>query len=242
MEVAIQIAALVVWLPLNLLVIQALLRGDYRRFPFILVYVLVEFLATAAEIPAYWAVFSHSPRGVDLQVYIYWMDEAVAQVLVFIVVMDLIYRATEKHPARRVLRIGLILGAVAFAAISLAIHYKPTRAGVWMTPWTRDLNFSAAILDLALWTLLIASREKDHRLLLLSGALGIQFTGEAIGESVRQLSALNRSHAIALLGSTLVVAADIARSYIWLRVFQRKKSTSGAYLRGVPKPRIDASH
>ena len=241
MEVAIQIAALVIWLPLNLLVIAALLRGDYRRFPFILVYVLVEFLATAAEIPAYWAVFTHSPRGVDLQVYIYWMDEAIAQVLIFIVVMDLIYRATEKHRARRILRIGLIVGAVSFAAISLAIHYKPTRAGVWMTPWTRDLNFCAAILDLALWTILIASREKDRRLLLLSGALGIYFTGEAIGYSVMQLAALHRSHAIALFGSTLVVAADIVRSYIWLRVFQWKRSpSSGAYL--VSKPRIDASH
>ena len=52
-----------------------------------------------------------------------------------------------------------------------------------MTPWTRDLNFCSAILDLALWALLIAAREKDHRLLLLSGGLGIQFTGEAIGES-----------------------------------------------------------
>lgn len=237
MEVAIQIAALAVWLPLNLLVISALLRGEYRRFPFIFVYVLVEFLATAAEIPAYWAVFAHSPRGVDLQVYIYWMDEAIAQILIFVVVMDLIYRATEKHPARRMLRIGLVLGAVSFAAVSLAIHYKPTRAGVWMTPWTRDLSVSAAILDLALWILLIASREKDRRVLLLSGALGIYFTGEAIGYSVMQLAAFfHRSHALALFGSTLVVAADIVRSYIWLRVFQGKQLPSrGAYSQAANK-------
>jgi hypothetical protein len=68
--------------------------------------------------------------------------------------------------------------------------------------------------------LLIASREKDQRLLLLSGALGIQFTGEAIGESVRHLAAVRRSHSISLLGSTLIVAADIVRSYIWWQVFR----------------------
>jgi len=37
-----------------------------------------------------------------------------------------------------------------------------------MTPWTCDLNFCSAILDLRCWMMLIAAREKDHRLLLLS--------------------------------------------------------------------------
>ena len=41
-----------------------------------------------------------------------------------------------------------------------------------MTPWTRDLNFGAAILDLGLWALLIGSRQKDRKLLLVTGALG----------------------------------------------------------------------
>jgi hypothetical protein len=226
MESAIQILALMVWLPLNLLIIAGLLRGEYRRFQFIFAYVIVELLATGAELPAYWAAVSGSPQAVDLQVFVYWLDEAIAQVLVFVVVLDLIYRATAKLATRRSLRMGLILGAVLFAAISFLVHfhYVPGRAGVWMTPWTRDLNFCAAILDLALWTLLIAAREGDHRLLLLTGALGIQFTGEAIGGSVRQLSTLHQTHAIALVGSTLVVTADIVRSYIWWRVFQKERS------------------
>jgi hypothetical protein len=224
MDVAIQIIALAAWVPLNLLIVAGLLRGEYRRFPAVFAYVIVGLLATGAELPAYWAVFSHSPQAVDLQVFVYWLDEAIAQVLIFIVVMDLIYRATAKLATRRMLRTGLILGAVLFAGISFLIHYTPARPGVWMTPWTRDLNLCAAILDLALWTLLIASREKDHRLLLLSGALGIQFTGEAIGGSVRQLAMLQRSHSIALFGSTLVVTAGIVRSYIWWRVFWKVKS------------------
>ena len=222
MEIAIQIIALVVWLPLNLFIIATLLRGDYRRFPIIFAYVIVEFLATAAELPSVFALFSHSKQAPELQIFIYWMDEAIAQVLIFAVVMQLIYRATAKLVSRRALRLGLISGSILFAGISFLIHYAPgPRIGIWMTPWTRDLNFCAAILDLALWALLIASREKDSRLLLLSGALGIQFTGEAIGEAVRHLAALDRSHALALLGSTLVVTADIARSFIWLRAFQK---------------------
>lgn len=222
MDVAIQVVALLVWLPLNLLIIAALLRGEYRRFPIIFAYVIVEFLAATAELPTALGLFQHSQQAVRLQVFVYWMDEAIAQVLTFAVVMGLIYRATQNLPTRRVLRIGLIVGAVVFASVSFGIHYRPgPRFGLWMAPWTRDLNFCAAILDLALWALLIASREKDNRLLLLSGALGIQFTGEAIGESVQQLATASHSHNIAFLGGMIGVVASIVRSYIWLRLFQK---------------------
>jgi len=61
--------------------------------------------------------------------------------------------------------------------------------------------------------------------------LGIQFTGEAIGGSVRQLSTLHHSHPISLVGSTLVVTADIVRSYIWWRVFQKARSPNPVALR-----------
>lgn len=232
MQLAIQVGALLVWLPLNLLIIAALLRGEYRRFSFIFAYTVAEFLATAAEIPAYWAVYTHGQQAQALQVFVYWMDEAIAQVLIFAIVISLIHKATAQLAAGRVLRMLVIAGAFLFTAISFLIHYTPhVHTGLWMTPWTRDLNFGAALLDLVLWALLIASREKDRRLLLLSGALGIQFTGEAIGEAVRQLAIQHRSHPVALLGSTLVVAADILRSYIWWRAFYKSAAPDPAPLR-----------
>jgi hypothetical protein len=229
MELAIQVGALLLWLPLNLLIIAALLRGEYRRFYFIFAYTVVEFLATAAEIPAYWAVYTHGHQAETLQVFVYWTDETIAQVLIFAVVISLIHKATAQLTNRRVLRMVLVVGAFLFAGVSFLVHFTPSvKPGLWMTPWTRDLNFCAALLDLVLWALLIASREKDRRLLLLSGALGIQFTGEAIGEAVRQLAIQHRSHPVALLGSTLVVTADILRSYIWWRVFYKSPAANPA--------------
>jgi hypothetical protein len=222
MDLAIQVGALLLWLPLNLLIIAALLRGDYRHFPFIFAYTVVEFLAFAAEVPVYWAVYTKGAQAASLQVFVFWMDEAIAQVLIFAVVLSLLHRASEKMGTRRVVRFAFTAGAVAFAIISFGIHYTHgALVGIWMTPWTRDLNVCAAILDLALWALLLGSREKDTRLLLLSGALGIQFTGEAIGESVRHLAVIEHSHRISLFGSTLVVTADIVRSYIWWQVFRK---------------------
>ncbi len=236
MDIAIQIVALLVWLPLNLLIVAALLRGEYRRFPFIFAYVIVGLLATAAELPAYWAALSNTLPAINLRNFVYWTDELIAQVLIYAVVLSLIYRATVRFRSRRLLLVGLISGALLFAGGTFLFHYVPgPKVGIWMTPWTQEMNVCTAVLDLALWGLLIASREKDHRLLLLSGALGVQFTGEAIGYSLLKLAGIfHQSHPIALLGSTLVVAADIVRSYIWWRVFHKAKDPRGNALR--PRP------
>ena len=79
-----------------------------------------------------------------------------------------------------------------------------------MTLWLRDLNFSAAILDLGLWAMLLASRHKETRLLLLSGALGIQFTGEAIGQSLRHLFPWELSP-----GDVVTLLANLVCLWIW---------------------------
>jgi hypothetical protein len=89
-----------------------------------------------------------------------------------------------------------------------------------MTPWTRDLNFCSAILDLALWALLIAAREKDQCLLLLSGGLGIKFTGEAVGTSIRQLALRTRSRTLSLSGGVLMLLANLIFLYIWWQAFR----------------------
>jgi hypothetical protein len=98
-----------------------------------------------------------------------------------------------------------------------------------MTPWTRDLNFGSAILDLGLWTLLVASREKDRLLLMLSGALGIQFTGEAIGGSLRNVAVAIygrtvQARPLILTGNVLMMAADLACMYIWWRAFREARA------------------
>jgi len=212
MRFAIQLCGYGVGLPLELLIIAALLRGGYRRFPFIFAYIIVEFLTTVLEIPAYVAYYTGHPFATGHgRAYYYWLDEGVLQALIFAVVISLVYHATAKLGSRRIVRASLVGGAILFAGASFLIHFQHgVVAGTWMTPWTRDLSFSSTILDLALWAMLIASREKDHRLLMLSGALGIQFTGEAIGESLRHLS-----RSTVFPGNVLIMLTNLLFLYIW---------------------------
>jgi len=216
MRFAIQLFGLVVGIPLQLLIIGTLLRGGYRRFPFIFAYIIGDFLTTVVEVPSavgydrgmQWAALAFPT--------VYWLNLVVMQVLVYAVVMSLIYQATGKLRSRRIVRVSLIVGAILFAGISYLIHWNPAlNTGSFMTLWIRDLNFCSSVLDLALWAMLIAAREKDHRLLMLSGGLGIQFTGEAIGESIVQLALHRRSHAISLTGAVIILLADLIVLYIW---------------------------
>ena len=208
-------------LPLELMVIAALLRGDYRRYPFVFLYAVVDLLTTIIEIQPAISHISANPAAKRQFALMFWVDERIMQVLVFLLVISLVYSATKHLRPRRTLLTGIICGTLLVAAISFWIHYDPTPpTGRYMTRWTRDLNFSAAILDLGLWALLIGSRQKDYKLLLITGALGIQFTGGAIGQSLR-----DAAPAIVTAASDFTVITNLARLYIWWQVFRDQPKT-----------------
>ena len=218
MQQVFQVCAYLFGLPLEVMVIAVLLRGEYRRYPFIFLYCVVDLLTTVLEIQPGIAYDSRTPEATKQWALIFWFDERIMQVLVFLLVISLVYIATKHLRPRRTLLTGIICGTVLFAAISLWVHYnlKPGRLR-YMTPWTRDLNFCAVILDFGLWALLIGSRQKDYKLLLVTGALGIQFTGGAIGQALRDMSP-----AIVTAAGDFTVITNLARLYIWWRAFRGK--------------------
>jgi len=204
--------------------VAALLRGEYRRFPFVFAYATANLVTTLVEIPAN---LSHVFHPQDLEVwkhfaYIYWTNEVILRAFILAVVISLIDRAATQVRSRRLVRAGLIAGALLFAGISFALHHRPSMKffGYWMTPWTRDLNFGSAILDLGLWMTLISSRRGDRRLLLISGALGMQFAGEAIGYAISNLSIAQQMDSVQLAGSIVTMLADLACLYVWWRTFR----------------------
>jgi hypothetical protein len=209
-----------------LLVIAALLRGGYRLFPALFIYQIVDFLMTVASLPPYFAFYFYHDRGAITRMAKWFLwDELLLQVLVLAVVITLIFRATESIRSRRMMRVASIGFAVLIAGASFLVHYRPQiPKGVWMALWTRDLNFfCSSPLDLALWALLLWSRSKDSRLLLVSGGLGIQFAGEAIGESLRGLASPRRLRALSYTGSLIVTLVDLLSVYIIWQAFRNNK-------------------
>jgi hypothetical protein len=223
-EFAIQVCGWLVGVPLEFLLVAALLRGEYRRFPFVFAYASANLVTTLVEIPA---DVDHMLHPQDPEIYkhfahIYWVNEVILWAFILAVVISLIDQAASRMRSRHLVRAGLVVGALLFAGISFALHYRTSMKffGYWMTPWTRDLNFGSAILDLGLWTMLIASRRDDSRLLIISGALGMRFAGEAIGYAISKLSIAQKIDSVNLAGSIITMLADLACLYVWWRTFQ----------------------
>ena len=223
MRLAIQILAYAVDLPLQILVVAALLRGSWRRFPMVLALSAVELVSALVQAPGTLQTLAgHHPPGLSYQT-LYWYGAIVEGLLLYSVMISLLYRATERLRSARQARVALILGACAVAGGALLVHYDPSQQPrVWLTSWFRDLYFACAVMDIVLWTSLLATRYKDRQLLLLSGGLGVEFAGSAIGESLRQMSIRPRSHALALTGSVVMLAAGAFRYYAWWRALRRQ--------------------
>jgi hypothetical protein len=218
MKPVFQVGAYLIGVPLELMVIAALLRGEYRRYPIIFLYAAVDLLTSVLEIQPSLAYSSGTPEARHRWAEMFWINEQIMQVLVLVLVISLVYSAAKHLHPRRTLLTELIGGTLLVAAISLWAHYDSNSPmGRYMTRLTRDLNFCAAILDLGLWALLIGSRKKDYQLLLVTGGLGIQFAGGAIGQALRDMSP-----AIVTAASDFTVIASLARVYIWWRAFRGK--------------------
>jgi len=223
MREAIQYLSLLLWFPLVVMVIAALLRGAYRRYPFVFLYTVASFLTAVVEATAYFS-FASGSRLAHTYAQYYWVDDGIRQSLLFLVVISLLYLATREIQARALVCTSLIAGAVLIAGVTFLVHYDPQgHTSKWMTLWTRDLDFSSAILDLALWLILLNSRKFDGELLTITGALGIRFTGEAIGHALR-----NQFPGILLAADTIVVLANLACFYIWWQVFRTSPVRSTA--------------
>lgn len=192
---------------LNGLVVSALARGGYRRYPFVSAYSLALLLSTMVEIGL-------QSAAKDLRQSYYWTSEIVLDVLVFCVVIAFIDQAAQHARREPVRRRWLILFSALIFGISFVIRSSP-HFNRQMTLISRDLNMCAVILDLLLWTLLMAARRPERRLLLLSGGLGLQLTGAIMGQTLRHFS-----HRLFLTGTLLEVITGFLGLYIWWRALR----------------------
>lgn len=215
-------------LPLQLLLIVALLRGAYKRFSFLLLYTAANLILTLAEISPYTEAFRHHDlflRGFAAKLY--WVKLWTLQCLAFPVVLNLITQATGPVRRGRLVRGAVIAGAFLFAGAASLMRWSGPAMILtyWMRPWAHDLASAAGILDLALWTVLLAMRQVDRSLLLITSALGIQFVGDAIGEAVRVTVGVQIKPTTVLIGTVLGMLTEVTALYICWRALPRGASS-----------------
>jgi hypothetical protein len=195
---------------LQLLVIAALLRGGIRKYRVLFVYVVVLFLTTVMEAASF-----YSPSVLIGRSYYYWSFDAVRQALIYLIVLSFIDQALPRIRSGLPVRQFLWGGAALFAAGSLILTREPV-LGRWMTDLSRNLGFLAVVLNMVLWAVLLKSRQGDRLLLMVTGGMGIQMAGKAIGHSLRQLSRSGIA-----MGDLILVLSHLLCLYIWWQAFRR---------------------
>jgi len=163
-----------------------LLRGPFRQYPLILGYCLTQLILTGGE--EYLRIMQ-SPK---FYAVLYWTDEIFLNFLLFLMVITFTYRALGDSPMRAML--GKLLGAVFVVVLSvpLLVFKGPAfRSTSWLNHTSQLLSFCAAILNLGLWSALVANRRRDRQLLSVSAGLGIAVTGAAISYGVRGFFSLD---------------------------------------------------
>jgi hypothetical protein len=206
------------------IVIFFLLSGSFRRYPLLLAYCLAQLATTISEEYVY-RVFGDSPIYGKL----YWTDEVTLDLLLFLMVIALIYRALEGSPLRT--SMGRLMGAV--LVVVLVVPFVLFSARRFSTPWfdgtSQLLNFGGAILNLALWTVLIGTKKRDPLLLAVSAGLGVAVTGAAIAFGLRRFTSPDSTpQQLVNLFKTITYLASVA---IWCWAFRpraRKNPTPPA--------------
>ncbi len=206
-------ATLAVGVTLEALLVASLLRGAYRRFRVLFVYCLILLLTTSVEASAF-----YNPAIYNRTTLYYWVIDAARQALLFLLVISLVYQAMGASERRDSFRRALVLGALACVLVSLFVT-REQRIGIWMTQLSRDLGFIAVILNLILWAVLLKSGSPDRTLLMVSGGMGIQMAGKAIGHSLRYLS-----RATIFAGDLLIVVTHLLCLYVWWQAFRRYRA------------------
>jgi hypothetical protein len=225
MDFFIQVGSFLVWLPLKVLVIAAILRNGAKKYAVVFAYTVLTFLIAVSQMANAVANRSTSRKLSDSSQLVHSVGQGLTYALIVAVVISLIYGATAKLAIGHLIRLVSTAGGVLFVVGAFWVHYDPNvLMGVWMAPWVRDLNFFAAILDLILWALLLTAREKDRRLLMLTGGMGIMFAGEAIANAIRSVAIRWRSIPTYRSAVIFALLADAMYLYIWWQAFRQESS------------------
>ncbi len=195
-----------------------LLQNYYRKYSLLFGYRLTYLATSILEV----ALVHHFGTKLNsTYTFVYWTDEVALDLLQFLLVIALTYRAMEGNPARPAFGRFFAGVVVVMVLVPFLIFHHPLFSNRWFYQTSQLLNFGAGVMNLALWTALLGSRRRDPQLLVVSAGLGVAVTANAISYGIRVLGARGVPHRFA---DALNTAADLGSLVIWCWAFQPKKN------------------
>lgn len=201
---------------LQAILVFLLLRGPFQKYFIIFLYASVSLLTSLAEV----IVIQKWGKTAPAYAQVYWTNEIVLDLLLFLLVIVLTYRATEGSPLRGAVGKLLAVVAIVAAVLPFVIGGRPYFSLRWFRATAQIMNFGGAIMNLGLWTALIGSQRKDPQLLAVSAGLGVAVTGQAVYYGLRLLSMAPLVRRISDVVNVITYLAGVA---IWCWAFRPVK-------------------
>lgn len=209
---------------LAVLTLQRLLSGWWRKY-YLLGLILV--LLIGGVVPPLTSYMNFGNWSLASAQRMYWTLSLIYQGTIFLFMLQLIYRISQELPNRSTLIRGLAFVAIVAAGLSAWSH-REMRLNAFMSIFSRDLTFLAAVLNMVLWRFLIQVKKRDMLLLAVSAGLGIQCTGDALGHSLRFLAKeFTTSVPLTDIGNVIMSLTAVATVAIWHTAFARKPAPAG---------------
>jgi len=196
-----------------------MLRGAWREYPFVFLYVIASALSTAIQGSC---KYYFGPRSREF-IRAYWTSDFIGTFLILLLIIHLIRKAMEGHPKRGTVYAGLLLGLVILAVGMLFYMQHTVRhfsLGWWMTRLGRDYYFMATLLNAVLWFTLLKVNHPDRRLYLVTSGMGLALSGAAIAHALRTVGQL-----VTVTG-LLLVFVYFGKLYIWYVAFRPIKAVA----------------
>jgi len=208
-------------------VLVLLLRGPSRKFWALLGYVVWELFSNVA-LTGYDLLYNGAVVGANASAEavrwyarLYWSSVVITDILRFLLVIGLMYRATSGGPKRS--SVGRILSGIVAVALVLPFLLFPMfpmgpKAWIeasWFNSTSELLNFCAAIMNLVLWGVLLADRKRDPQVAIVSLGLGVVVTGAAISHGFGHLLPTDMQ----FIPNLFLMLTQLAGWGIWCRAF-----------------------
>jgi hypothetical protein len=166
----------VVGIFLHVVLLFLLILGPFRRYFVIFLYCLAQTVLGVLD----GVILRKFGQSSTQYRTMFWTDAIIVDVLLFLVVIVLTYQALEGNPLRA--KMTRILGGI--SVIVAILPFVVLRRPLFMTRWFNGtdqiLEFGVAIMNLGLWTALIASKKRDAQLLTVTAGLGARVAATAL--------------------------------------------------------------
>ena len=171
----------------------------------------------------------------------YWFNDFVREFSLFLFIASLLYLAAGHSPDAKRLSQRASAAVVVIAIIS-GFYFRSERLSTWATEVVRNVSFAVVFVNVALWSALIRSGEPERLPLMLSAGIGLQMTGEAMGQALRSSPIRHRFHSVVLIGNLVLILSHILCLLTWLyalRADERRLEAAAAGRVMEPPPASD---